>query len=135
MKTLAAAILLTISAHAVADEPNRWSHDEPIRWEPSSFKESPAHALDMSTVKAVIEAQLKDPESARYRNVKQVGDYICGYVNAKNEFGGYVGFTDFLIQGQTVVWFHGPIALDLLHDANHEQKADALSNKLIECLK
>lgn len=45
--------------------------------------------------------QLKDPESAQFRDVKfkNAGDpeswHMCGYVNAKNAFGGYVGFTRF----------------------------------------
>jgi len=45
--------------------------------------------------------QLKDPESAQFRDVKfkKAGDagswHMCGYVNAKNAFGGYVGFKRF----------------------------------------
>lgn len=45
--------------------------------------------------------QLKDPESAQFRDVKfkstgESGSWnMCGYVNAKNAFGGYVGFTRF----------------------------------------
>lgn len=45
--------------------------------------------------------QLKDPESAQFRDVKfkkapESGSWhMCGYVNAKNAFGGYVGFSRF----------------------------------------
>jgi hypothetical protein len=50
--------------------------------------------------KAVLK-KLRDPESARFRNVRSVGDQgvlgevICGEVNAKNAMGGYVGFRKF----------------------------------------
>lgn len=42
---------------------------------------------------------LKDPESAKFRNVRvspYMGGYVvCGEVNAKNSYGGYTGFTRF----------------------------------------
>ncbi len=43
---------------------------------------------------------LKDPSSAQFRNVRFVeyldGVVICGEVNGKNSYGGYVGFKDFV---------------------------------------
>ena len=43
---------------------------------------------------------LKDPESAQFRDVKiqNYGDLkiICGEINAKNSYGGYVGFKRFM---------------------------------------
>ena len=43
---------------------------------------------------------LKDPESARFRNLHLVdykgGLLACGEVNAKNSYGGYVGFSPFM---------------------------------------
>ena len=41
--------------------------------------------------KAAVTARLKDPESARFTDIVVKGDRICGRVNAKNSFGGYVG--------------------------------------------
>jgi hypothetical protein len=47
---------------------------------------------------------LKDPESAKFRNLRFVKyngrTLVCGELNAKNSFGGYVGFESF-IAGQT----------------------------------
>lgn len=48
--------------------------------------------------------KLKDPSSARYRNVHAYKDVIrgntvivfCGLVNAKNSFGGYHGYERFM---------------------------------------
>ena len=50
-------------------------------------------------VQSEVRARLSDPESARFRDVsfnraKRAG---CGWVNAKNRMGGYVGNTHFII--------------------------------------
>ncbi|QOI55934.1 hypothetical protein [Rouxiella badensis] len=57
--------------------------------------------------KEAIAQQLKDPASANFRNVifhkdsvqpsDGVSGYVCGEVNGKNSFGGYVGFGRFYI--------------------------------------
>lgn len=51
-----------------------------------------------SAQKAVADS-LKDPESARFRNVKVKpyleGHIVCGEVNGKNSYGAYVGFRPF----------------------------------------
>ncbi|HTF44913.1 MAG TPA: hypothetical protein VK641_13475 [Terriglobales bacterium] len=38
---------------------------------------------------------MKDPDSAQFRDVFQREEFVCGYVNAKNGFGAYVGFSRF----------------------------------------
>jgi hypothetical protein len=47
-----------------------------------------------------VREMLKDPASAQFRNVRVVdhakGKVVCGEVNAKNSYGGYVGFTLFV---------------------------------------
>ncbi len=45
-----------------------------------------------------LQALLVDPESARYSFVVRNYDTICGFVNAKNRFGGYTGDHPFFIQ-------------------------------------
>lgn len=46
---------------------------------------------------------LKDPGSAVFRNEKifrsELGIYVCGEVNAKNLYGGYVGFMPYFSDG------------------------------------
>lgn len=44
----------------------------------------------------LVRAQLKDPDSARFRDLT-LGDggFVCGQLNAKNSYGGYNGFTAF----------------------------------------
>lgn len=45
-----------------------------------------------------VRAELKDPDSAQFRNERLVNGWtvktsiLCGEVNAKNELGGYSGF-------------------------------------------
>lgn len=56
--------------------------------------------VDDETSAAMKEAVVKDfldPESARFRGVvvAESGKVLCGFVNAKNSFGGYVGFRPF----------------------------------------
>lgn len=48
--------------------------------------------------KAAVTALLKDPASAQFRHVFEgVAGFVCGEVNAKNAFGGYVGFRIFVV--------------------------------------
>ena len=56
--------------------------------------------------KSLVSQQLKDPESAKFRNVfYAVSDsypstpYVCGEVNARNSYGGYAGYSWFSISG------------------------------------
>lgn len=59
-----------------------------------------------------VRDSLKDPESARFSSVyttkRTAGDpsvNVCGYVNAKNSYGGYVGAVRFFASpGYVAVW-------------------------------
>lgn len=54
----------------------------------------------MTSAKKAIAEQLKDPDSAQFKNLRVVqfasGALVCGEVNAKNSFGGYSGFQRFI---------------------------------------
>lgn len=71
-----------------------------------------ATKAEEAALRQSMESKLKDPDSAKYRKIKVGGDEdstICGEVNAKNSFGGYVGYVSFvgfrarLDDGTTVV--------------------------------
>ena len=50
--------------------------------------------------RAVMEDYLFDPASAKYTGLRGGrGAAICGKYNAKNRYGAYVGFKDFVISG------------------------------------
>jgi hypothetical protein len=46
-----------------------------------------------------VRASLKDPDSAKFQDLRVVdyagGKVVCGEVNAKNSYGGYVGYKQF----------------------------------------
>lgn len=53
---------------------------------------------DITAIKDGVRKSLKDPESTRFGAIKAVSDdgttaavTVCGYVNAKNSVGGYIG--------------------------------------------
>jgi hypothetical protein len=57
----------------------------------------------MALARASIRESLADPESARFRREKVVayddGVLVCGEMNAKNRFGGYVGYDLYISSG------------------------------------
>ncbi|WP_386339423.1 hypothetical protein O4D10_19510 [Xanthomonas citri pv. citri] len=55
-----------------------------------------------------VRRELKDPDSAQFKDVRanyteEFGVVACGRVNAKNEFGGYIGFRRFVSSGKSVI--------------------------------
>lgn len=60
---------------------------------------SGCHLLDPAhEAKEAVKSVLIDPTSAQWRDVQHVRpDFVCGEVNGKNSYGGYTGFTRFLV--------------------------------------
>lgn len=47
-----------------------------------------------------VKNQMKDPDSTQFRNLREIKNTVndtvlCGELNAKNSYGGYVGYTSF----------------------------------------
>lgn len=61
----------------------------------------------IEVAKARILDALKDPESARFKEVYVAadGETMCGAVNSKNSMGGYVGFQNFMIEATGRIFF------------------------------
>lgn len=60
------------------------------------FAPTAIHALTIKEAKRILADSLKDPASAQFRNVKAYkSGAVCGEYNARNGFGGYVGFKRF----------------------------------------
>lgn len=58
----------------------------------------------VAQVKTGVSRGLKDPESARFEEPFIAADdgqtiHVCGYVNARNSYGGYVGIKPFYALG------------------------------------
>jgi hypothetical protein len=98
IRPLAAAIAVAISAGCQSSRPA----DPLAGVAPGSpYKLS---SEQIAKIKSVISEGLKDPESAKFPDpfvATKEGNNItvCGYVNAKNSYGGYVGKKPFYVLG------------------------------------
>lgn len=72
-----------------------YAYDAPV----AQFIKSNGEDAAIEKAKSVVADSLRDPASAQFRNVRVVsfgqGSVICGEVNGKNAYGGYVGFVPF----------------------------------------
>lgn len=90
----------------------------------STAEAEPGAAYDLSAAKrSVVEravmAVMKDPESARFGRITAAKGKdgivtVCGYVNGRNSFGGYVGEMPFIgvLTGQNSSFYVVDIAGD-----------------------
>lgn len=64
-----------------------------------------AHTKQIQAAKKAVADALKDPASAQFREVtfKESTRAVCGEVNGKNSYGGYVGFTPFAYEESGIV--------------------------------
>lgn len=99
MKPLALFALASLAACAMNDTP-------------LTTRPEPVTAADRSAINIAVVDRLKDPATAQLRGVQAFslsnGDRaICGEVNGRNSFGGYVGFQPFYIRtrGGQIVTF------------------------------
>jgi hypothetical protein len=57
-------------------------------------------------VQATLASMMRDPASVRFKDVRQLTyaglPTLCGYVDGKNGFGAYPGYSRFLAQGENV---------------------------------
>lgn len=63
--------------------------------------------------KALV-ARLKDPGSAEFGSVWTDGGNACGWVNAKNSFGGYVGIQRFIANPNSALLERDPASPEVL---------------------
>lgn len=62
---------------------------------------------NVERIKSALTKTLKDPSSAQFKNMVAYGSpnsvivtFLCGEVNAKNSYGGYIGFRRFFTIGE-----------------------------------
>jgi hypothetical protein len=91
-----------------AAKPTR-SNESAVKTEPkpeSPYADAGKQAAWISNGQQSIKTQLKDPESATFRNVHFYSGggtpVVCGEVNARNGFGGYTGFERFVAAGTVI---------------------------------
>lgn len=55
---------------------------------------------DIDRAREAVAEKLNDPGSAQFRNERsEKGGWVCGEVNGKNAFGGYIGFKRYTVHG------------------------------------
>lgn len=100
----------------------------------SSFADAPRRPMpppDRAVIQSAVGERLRDAESARYRwplaspDPDEVG--YCGFVNAKNAFGAYVGFRPFFVLGyrRNGPRGDGRYVVDQVHIAAEDAEASA----------
>lgn len=69
-----------------------------------------------SRAEALLRQDMMDPEAAKFRAVKAVGDGHCvvGEVNGKNRLGTYSGFRPFIVDLRTNLTAMAPMNLGLI---------------------
>ena len=92
-----------------------------------------AEAAVVAVFTAEVKETLKDPESAQFQNISVSGSNVYAELNAKNSYGGYVGFKPVVKYNGEIVKAYGDYKLfSLKHDgkkylfaaANAKDKAD-----------
>lgn len=73
-----------------------------------SMVSTSSFASEVSAAQSAIKNQMKDPDSTNFKSVREItnsqgGRFVCGEVNSKNSYGGYVGFKTFAYQGGRTV--------------------------------
>ncbi len=62
---------------------------------------------EIAAAKEVAARDLKDPASAQFRDLRVDGTgdklRLCGEINGKNSYGGYVGFKKFAVAANTAM--------------------------------
>lgn len=59
------------------------------------FAERQAEMPEAKARRAV--EHFKDPEGVRFRNLRLDGEVLCGELNGRNSYGGYIGFERFYV--------------------------------------
>lgn len=80
----------------------------------------------------IVKNSLKDPNSAEFRNINK----SCGEVNAKNSYGGYIGFERFYISNNSVFFLDKdkPLAFELGWIAHCEEQSNLSDQELDNCV-
>jgi hypothetical protein len=103
----------------VADQSDSMSKSLPyLPWKaiPIGMPRAEIQEFSNAATKFII-SSLKDPDSAKFSDMKILKashsdgsfTFICGRVNAKNSFGGYTGFQDFVVYRRETNMIEGGI--------------------------
>lgn len=103
MKTIGMFLLLLVLITSIASKcaPEKTAAEK-LQAE-RELSEISARIKGTSYAKRLVRMHLRDPDSAEFGEVVNVGGgHICGTVNGKNGFGGYTGSQGFIVSGDVV---------------------------------
>ncbi|ENX33521.1 hypothetical protein F889_02182 [Acinetobacter colistiniresistens] len=99
---LVGAIVLLVGCGKSQVDVEKEKQAEIVKQQLIKKHEKEARELDeINKIEEIVKYQLKDSESARFRNVVK----NCGQVNAKNSWGAYSGFTRFIVKDDGQVFY------------------------------
>lgn len=110
---IVASALLAIGSLSLFACTQNTTHTPVRSWEPPRevvvWHKEEATPEDKERTMAAVKEKLRDPESARFQNIYALQGSngkrsYCGFVNAKNAFGGYVGKTLFHFSPPDIVF-------------------------------
>lgn len=95
-----ASVIVAVSLTLAACQTKQASNERVPVFTPIKISSS-----DIAAVQASVKYDLKDAPSAQFREIRAARSdngkvAICGSVNSKNSYGGYVGFSPFLASMQ-----------------------------------
>lgn len=107
---LAATIISCVVQQRANAQPPQFSAPPP--YSGPAWLRYPSTQSDQARAENLVRATLKDPESASFKDFSRVSrgkgdDKICGQANAKNSYGGYVGYRQFYVDADGKVRFEG----------------------------
>lgn len=56
-----------------------------------AVSERAPNSVELKSIKSALANRLKDPDSIKLSEIRVKDDYVCGFINAKNSYGGYTG--------------------------------------------
>ncbi len=90
---------------------------------------SPSEKDFVEMGESVVKDTLKDPDSAKFESFfRDFGDdtgYVCGYINAKNSYGGYIGKKPYYVRIEAEdgkLKDHGPV---MIIDSEDQKKMES----------
>ena len=109
---IAAVLLVAFCSPDAAEDPSSPKSGQTLAETENAtedaFSNSGNQMMVVDQTKEGVMSLLKDPDSADF---KDVGFYsggraaaVCGHVNAKNGFGGFIGFQRFIGSGEDIVF-------------------------------